>query len=416
MSEMAHPAVPTRAGRPVVATGRRGLWIGGALVLVALNLRLAVTSVPPVLDDIRDATGLSSTGAGLLTMLPILCMGVFAPFAPPLARRLGEDGVLLLSLAGLAVGVVVRADSALAALFVGTFVAGAAIGVMNVMLPVIIKRDFERPGRMMGVYTTALSISAALAAGLTVPVQHAVGDSWPRALAFWTIPAVTAALAWVIVSRAAKDAPARESSLPSTPNPSVWRSPTARLVTAYMGIQSMMFYSLISWVPDILKSAGATSSNAGAMLSIAMFAGLPASLAVPVWVERHDTRSVVCAAAITWLLGLFGLLLSPGSAAPVWMLLIGLGQGASIALALTLIVIRSPNRTFASALSGMAQMAGYLLAAFGPLIIGVVHSISGDWKAPVIVLVGGALVQFVAGIAVSTDRGHAPRVRRAGGT
>jgi CP family cyanate transporter-like MFS transporter len=382
--------------------------VGLALLLLGLNLRLSVASVPPVLDSIRATLGLSATAAGVLTMLPVLCMGAFAPLAPRIGRRVGEDATLLLAVTLLLAGIVLRLAPGNVGLFAGTFVTGIAIAVLNVVLPSVIKREFVRPGKMMALYTTMLTGGAALAAGLTVPLTHWFsGDAWRPAMALWAVPALLAAVAWGAVTARRHGTSGHHPIQMADLGHSPWRSPLAWRITAYMGTQSLLFYAFISWAPDILRDAGIGTAAAGGLLSLALLCGIPASMASPILAERTSRAAPSAGlAALCWMSGLLGLLVAPGTASALWMVLIGLGQGAAIALSLTLIVIRSPNQAFAAGLSGMAQTVGYLLAASGPLLVGVLHTVSGNWHLPIVLLLVGAGISWSLGLLV--DRARAP--------
>jgi CP family cyanate transporter-like MFS transporter len=398
--------------RRSVATATRngvgGYFVGLALLLLGLNLRLSVASVPPVLDQLRQTLGLSATAAGVLTMLPVLCMGAFAPVAPRAARRIGEDATLLAAVALLAGGIAVRLVPSSAGLFAGTLVTGIAIAVLNVVLPAVIKREFVRPGTMMGLYTTMLTGGAALAAGLTVPFTHLFsGASWRPAMALWAVPALLGAVAWgAVMARQPRKGVPLQSQVTGVAH-SPWRSPLAWRITAYMGTQSLLFYAFLSWAPDILRDAGLSTAAAGGLLSVALLCGIPASMSSPIVAERTGRAGPSAGlAALCWIGGLLGLLVAPGTASALWMVLIGLGQGGAIALALTLIVIRSPDRSFAAGLSGMAQTVGYLLAALGPLLVGVLHSTTGDWGLPLLLMLIGAGATWTLGTLV--DRSPNP--------
>ncbi len=406
------PAVASRSTIPERTTGPvRPLLLGGALLLLAMNLRLSISSVPPVLDAIRRTQRISSVGAGVLTMLPVLCMGVFAPLAPRAGRRFGDERVLLAAVLLLAGGILLRLVPGIASLYAGTVVAGLAIALLNVLTPAVVKRDFPRPGRIMGLYSTTLTAGAALAAGLTVPLSHAFaggvgasdsGSGWRAALAIWAVPALLAGLVWARVSRASG---AAVPGAAATRSASPWRSTLAWRVTAYMGVQSFLFYAFISWAPDVLRAAGLSEASAGGLLSLALVCGLPASMLVPVLAERSRRAGPAAVlAAVCWAAGLAGLIWAPGSAAVVWMVLVGVGQGSTLSLALTVIVIRSADRSAAAGLSGMAQTVGYLVAALGPLAVGLLHSATGSWTPPLVLLLVAAALSAVVGLSV--DRGR----------
>jgi CP family cyanate transporter-like MFS transporter len=404
-SRSATPDGPA-AGRGRVRRARAPLAFGAALLLIGLNTRLSLAGIPTVLDDLRADLRLSRTTAGLLTTVPVLCFGLVAPLAPRLARRTGAEAALLGCMVALAAGIALRLAPATGPLFAGTVVAGVAIAVTNVLMPAIIKRDFERPGVMMAVYSTSLSVSAALAAGLTVPLEGALG-SWRWALAAAAVPALVAAIAWLPAVSA------RDGVLVNPP-PAVrlWRSATAWLVTGTFAVQSTLFYITIAWMPDILRDEGMSAGAAGGMLSIAMLLGVPTSMVVPILAGRlDDQRLLLVGATGLWVAGLTGVLVSPDSGAAAWMVLIGLGQGAGISLALMLFVIRTPDGEHAAALSGMAQTVGYAAAAVGPLAIGALHEATHGWHTPMAVMLGacGALLAFGLGAARPGMARAAPR-------
>jgi MFS transporter, CP family, cyanate transporter len=372
-------------------------------VLAGLNLRIAVASVPPVIDEISDDLDLSSAAAGLLTSAPILCFGLLAPVSPLLARRLGAERVLLLALIPLTAGLLLRAESSVTALFAGTLVAGAAIAVANVVVPSIVKGRFaRRAGRLTGFYVAALGAGAALAAGLTVPIERALGAGWEAGLAVWALPAAAAAvLLGLAVARdqgqvTARDGPGDVRALLG--DALAWQ------VTLYFGLQSIVFYIALTWLPSILRDSGFGAGAAGALLALFALGGIPASLAVPILATRmRDQRAIAAGIAALEAFAVVGLLAAPG-AALLWVTLFALGQGGAFSLALTLIVLRAPDSSRAAELSGMAQAIGYSLAAFGPLAAGGLHDWSGGWDAPLVALLLATVPLLAAGVAAGRAR------------
>ncbi|OLT48353.1 MFS transporter [Cellulosimicrobium sp. CUA-896] len=385
----------------VPAQVRRPLALGAvlAIVLAALNLRPAVVAVSPLLGEIRADEGLSGAAAGLLTTLPVLCFGILAPVAPVLARRLGLERVLCASLVLLCVGFAVRLAPTTWALFAGTVVAGCAIAFGNVLLPALVKRDFaDRVGLMTGLYSMSLSGGAALAAGLTIPVADAAGLDWRGALAMWGLLAVAGAVVWA--PRAAHAVAHRPTPFrPGTGLPlarSVWRSPLAWAVTVVMGTQSLSFYATNAWLPEIFVGLGYTAEAGGWLLALGNMVGIAGSFATPVLAGRmRRQRGIGVALVVLVGGGLLGIALAP-AVAPLWVVLVGLGQGGGISLVLTLMALRARDAEQTSELSGMAQSAGYVLAALGPLGVGLAHDASGSWTTPLLLLVGVAAVQGVA--------------------
>jgi MFS transporter, CP family, cyanate transporter len=354
---------------------------------VALNQRPAVVAVAPVLGDLRAETGLSSTLAGLLTTLPVLCFGAFAPAAPRLARRIGLETAVALSLLLLAAGIALRLLTPVALLFAGGVLAGAAIAFANVLLPAYVKREFTKPGLVMGLYAASLNIGAAAGAALTVPVAAALGVGWRTALGLWLALAIAALALWLPVAGTGR---AHRTSDPLPDDSGSWsllRQPLARQVTAYLGLQSVQFYTVAAWLPTLLADSGVPVRGGGLLLGLANLVGAVGALLAPAQAGRMRTqRPLIVAVAAAYTLGLGGLLFSPGTGTLVWVAAFGLAQGGGFALALTLIVLRSPTPLVAARLGGVAQCLGYLLAALGPLVVGALHDLTDGWTWPVILL------------------------------
>ena len=348
------------------------------LVLVALNLRPALSSMAPLLGQVSDSLGLSAAQAGLLTTLPVLCLGLFAPLAPILARRFGTERVVLGILLTLGAGIVLRSYLGEVGLFAGSILAGASIGVIGVLLPGIIKRDFAgHAGTMTGVYTMALCLGAALAAGATVPLSESFGQSWALGLGFWALPALIAAIFWlpqVGKRQGAHNVAYRVRGL--------LRDPLAWQVTLYMGLQSSLSYIVFGWLPSILIGRGLTPTQAGLVMSGSVIVQLLTALTAP-WLATRgkDQRLAIVVVMGMTLAGLFGCLYAPIEGLWGWAIVLGLGQGGTFSLALTMIVLRSRDAHVAASLSGMAQGIGYTVASMGPLAVGVVHEMTGGWSA-----------------------------------
>ena len=358
-----------------------------AVVAVALNQRPAVVAVAPVLGELRADTGLGSAMAGLLTTLPVLCFGAFAPVAPRLARRIGLETAVALSLVLLAAGIALRLLPPLALLYAGSLVAGAAIALANVLLPAYVKREFRRPGAVMGLYSASLNLGAGAGAALTVPLATALGVTWRTALGLWLVLAIAALALWLPVAGTGR-AHRRSGPLPEgTGSWSLLREPLARQVTAYLGLQSVQFYSVVAWLPTLLADAGVPVPEGGLLLGLSNVVGAAGALVAPAQAGRMRTqRPLILVVAGSYLVGLGGLLLSPGSGTLIWVCAFGLAQGSGFALALTLIVLRSATPLVAARLGGVAQCLGYLLAAAGPSLLGGLHDLTGGWSWPVTLL------------------------------
>jgi CP family cyanate transporter-like MFS transporter len=397
----------TKKGSATAAPGRsrpRGLLLVLGIVLLAANLRPALTGVAPLIGQIRADTGISNGAAGLLTTLPLLAFGLLSPVAPRAARRFGMEGMLLASLLVLAAGILLRWVGAVAALFLGTAILGAAIAFGNVLLPGLVKREFpERAGLMTSVYSTSLGISAAFAAGVSFPLAQLDGIGWRGALAVWTVPALLACVAW-LPQLGRKDHPASPSG-PNTPTiKGLWRSSLAWQVTMFMGLQSLAYYVTLAWLPEILQEGGMGAARAGWMLGLSQAVAIVAMFSAPVVAERRPSqRGVVAVAVVLSGAGALGLLVAGSAAATLWVVLLGLGQGASFSLALAFFALRSPDPGHAAALSGMAQSVGYLLAAAGPFLFGVLRDATGAWEVPLALLLAITVCLLIAGLGAARD-------------
>ncbi|MNM36475.1 Inner membrane transport protein YeaN [compost metagenome] len=348
------------------------------LVLVALNLRPALSSMAPVLGQVSEGLGLSASQAGLLTTLPVLCLGLFAPLAPILARRFGSERVILGILVTLALGIAVRSSLGETGVFLGSLMAGASIGIIGVLLPGIVKRDFpQHAGTLTGVYTMALCLGAAMAAGATVPLAQHFEGSWALGLGFWVLPALLAMLVWLPQARQGHGQHKVAYRVRG-----LWRDPLAWQVTLYMGLQSSLAYIVFGWLPSILIGRGLSPTEAGLVLSGSVIVQLISSLSAP-WLATRgkDQRLAIVIVMLVTLAGLFGCLYAPIEGLWGWAILLGLGQGGTFALALTLIVLRSKDAHVAANLSSMAQGVGYTLASMGPFAVGLVHDLTGGWSA-----------------------------------
>lgn len=379
------------------------------MVLLATNLRPAAAAVGPLIDRIKADTGLSAAGAGALTTLPVLCFGALAPLTPVLARRLGERSTAAVALVVLLIGTLVRLVPGLGFLFLGTALAGAAIAVGNVLLPVLVRGNFpERVGLLTSMYTTALVGFAALAAGVSVPVADAFGGGWRPGLAIWAVPAVVALVVWA--PQLARRRPTHvDPGAPVSSARALLRDPVAWSVTLFFALQSAGFYTTLAWLPSAFHSHGMSTSYSGFLLSLALLVGLIPALTVPSLATRsHDQRLLVILFVVLIAAGWLGVILAPTSVPFVWVVLLGLGQNACFPLALTMIVLRGGTLTSTAGLSTLVQTVGYLLAALAPLAIGAIHDISGSWTPALIVLLALLVPQLVMGLEAARNRTVTP--------
>lgn len=392
-------SVPSRT--TVTEKGHRHLVVTLAgVMLVALNLRPALTSVSPVLRRIGDSLSLSSFGQGVLTTLPVLFLGLAAPLAPWAARRLGMERAVLAAVALLAMALILRPYGGVAGLFVGTAVAGGCIGVMGVLLPGIVKRDFpDSTSLLTGVYTAVLCIGASLAAGVTEPLRIAF-DGWRPALAFWLLPAVIAVGLWWL-QLDGKHFPRQQA----TPKKPLYRDALAWQVTFYMGLQSSLAYTVFGWLPTILQDRGMEPVTAGLALSVSIMIQIITAIAAPWAASRmRDQRLMVILAMMLTLTGLAGCIYAPMDGVWLWIVVLGLGQGGTFSMALTLLAVRARDADTAARLSGMAQGVGYTLAASGPLLVGILHDLYQSWRVAGVFLGVIGLGAMIAGLGAGRRR------------
>jgi MFS transporter, CP family, cyanate transporter len=386
------------------------------VVLVAINLRPAAASIGPLIGRIERETGLSSGWASALTTLPVLCFGALAPLAPVLAKRFGVRSSIAGAMVVLAAGIAMRLAPGIAFLFIGTALAGSAIAIGNVLLPVLVRRDFSgRTATVMALYSTALIGFAALAAGVSVPIADAFGGGWKGGLGIWAVPAAVAALVWApwLLRRDRSVAPATGAAAgrehERIPIAALLRKPLAWQVTLFFALQSGGFYATLAWLPSIYESHGASQSHAGLLLSLTMVVGLITAVTVPGLAGRSaDQRPLVIACCALTAGGLAGVLLAPMSAPYLWTVLLGLGQNAAFPLALMLIVTRAGDVSYTQALSTMTQSVGYVLGAFAPLAVGAIHGASHSWTPSLILLLALVVPELVIGLAAARDRVLAP--------
>jgi MFS transporter, CP family, cyanate transporter len=398
---MSEPAV-----RPAPAEARTGrhawaaaLFVAGILAL-AFNLRGAITSLPPVFPELASALHLSSLTVALLAATPVLCFALFSIPAAPLSRRFGEERVLLASLVLLAVGLLVRGAWPEVLLFPGTVVAGAAIALMNVLLPSLVKRRRpDQAGLLIGVYLLSLAAGAILGSLLAVPVYQSSGGSARLTLGLWALPALAAALVWLPQWHF--------RTTPATPGGGrsaghrlvkVSRHLLAWQVMGFMGLQSLIYYSALSWLPILLRDRGAGAEHAGSLLALMNFGNGVTALVAPLLAQRaRDQRWLIAAAVAASAVGLTGVWFAPLSEAAAWTLVFGLGQGAALGLAIYFTAARAPDPVTSASLSAFTQGAGYLVAAAGPLVVGFLHARTGSWTVPVLVLLVVAGGQGIVG-------------------
>ncbi|MDI6910232.1 MFS transporter [Nocardioides sp.] len=372
------------------------------LVLLSFNLRPAAISVGPVLAEVRDAFEMSGATAGLLTSLPVIAFAVFGALAPAAAHRIGIHRVTLLALLAAIAGLVGRVLTHQEGVFLLlSLVALAGMAMANVLLPSLVKLHFpDRIGRVTAIYTTALSIGLTSALVLTVPISAAFGG-WRSGLGAWAILAVLAAMPWLSLI-------AHDRHLETAPRSirfvDVARTPLGVAMALFFGLQSLQAYVIFGWFPQLWRDSGYSATVAGLLAGVVAGMSIPLSLWLPnVLARSEDPRRLMLTVIAAYPVGYLGLMVAPYALAPVWAVVLGVAA-ATFPLILTLIGLRARTPEGTAALSAFTQSTGYLVAAIGPFLIGVVHDASGGWNLPLLILLLLALPLFALATYMSRPR------------
>ncbi|WP_209446159.1 CynX/NimT family MFS transporter [Streptomyces sp. MZ04] len=411
-----HAADGTAEKKPPTRAWATRLVIVG-IILAALNLRPAITSLGSLMEEVRVGLGMSGTLAGLLTSVPPLCFAIFGVMAPRLARRFGPSAVVCAGMAAIATGLAIRP-------FLGGtvgFLAASALALMgiavsNVLMPVIVKRWFpEKVGSMTGLYSMALALGTSTAAAVTVPMTDALGGNWRTGLAVWAVLAVVAVVPWVPLVRdrgAGSPASAVAASAGHVPaavrredaDLRITRSRTAWALACFFGLQATAAYITMGWMPQIFRDAGVPAGEAGVLLAVTMAMGVPLAFVIPRVATRLPHQGpVVMVLGACGLAGYAGLYLAPAGGAWVWALLLGVSN-CSFPLALTMVGMRAKSGAGVAKLSAFAQSTGYLISIPGPILVGVLYQHSGGWELPIVLMAALMVPQIVVGVLAGRNR------------
>jgi CP family cyanate transporter-like MFS transporter len=403
--------MPERPNLPLWA-GRTAALLG--ILLVALNLRTAVAALSPIISQISVDIPLSPVVIGIIGAAPPVTFAVSGLITPWITRKLTLEGAAVVAVLFLAVGHVARSLSFNAAsLLIATLLTFIGVGIGNVLLPPLVKRYFpDRVGLVTTMYAALIAVSTALPALAAVPVATAFG--WRASLGLWFVVALTALAPWIVVVLRQRRAAAQSSTGPDADDvvdsepaleARLWRSPIAWAVMITFTVSSVNVYAAFAWLPSLLVStAGVSAGGAGALLSLYAFMGFPASLLVPWLASRLRSVSVLIYAAVgCFVVGYLGLIFAPAAAPVVWIVFAGLGPSL---FPLALVLINSRTRTHAGsvALSGFVQGIGYIIAAAGPLVFGLLHQTTGEWRAPLVFLLILSVAAIIPAIVLARPR------------
>ncbi|MFF4830899.1 CynX/NimT family MFS transporter [Streptomyces sp. NPDC001315] len=378
------------------------------IVLSALNLRPAITSLGALLEEVRDGLGMSGSLAGVLTSVPPLCFAVFGAMAPRLARRFGPGAVVCAGMAAITAGLLIRPYAGSTAGFLtASALALMGIAVSNVLMPVIVKRWFpDRVGPMTGLYSMALALGTSAAAAVTVPMTEMLGGSWQTGLAVWAGLAAAAVLPWIPLVRdrgpAATQEPARGEAQQAALR--ITRSRTAWALAVFFGLQATAAYITMGWMAQIFRDAGVPAGTAGLLLAVTMVMGVPLAFVIPRLATRLPHQGpIVLALGACGLAGYAGLYFAPAGGAWAWAVLLGVSNCA-FPLALTMVGMRARTGAGVVQLSAFAQSTGYLISIPGPLLVGVLYQHSGGWGLPIALMAALMVPQMVVGLMAGRDR------------
>ncbi|MCH9691522.1 MAG: MFS transporter [Gammaproteobacteria bacterium] len=383
------------------------------ILLIAINLRGPLTGIGPVLIFIRQDLQLSPTQAGMITTLPLLVFAFFSPIISTVTKRMGLEALLMLALVLLAVGISIRSFGSTAALFAGTLLIGVAIATGNVLLPALLKRDLpQHIATMTAMYVLAMGVGSTLSASLAVPInewshtlQLTALPGWAFALLSNLFLCVLAILLWLPQLKKRRAAPTQMGEAETASHRYLWRTPAAWYMTLYLGLNSFIMYVMVSWLPAIVMDKGFNQHDAGLIQGLSQLGtALPALILIPAMARINDKRLLATSLPALATFSIIGLFFAP-QYAKVWALLFGFGAAGGFIIALSLIGLRTHNVHQAAALSGICQCIGYLFAASGPTVIGLIHQVTSAWTIPLIVcIVFCAVLTAVAPFAANKEK------------
>jgi MFS transporter, CP family, cyanate transporter len=391
--------VTSEPARGKIVTGATAPLLVG-LLLVALNLRPAISSVPPLLETIRQDLGLGRTFLGLLTTIPVLCMSIFALAAPKISGRIGAERAVLWSVILIGVAVAGRlAAGQPGVLFGTTLVAGVGIAVAQSLLPAVVKGWFpDSAAFVTGLYTVGITGGLALAALTTVPIERTLGGFWPGALAAWSLFAAVAVVFWLLLTARARSVSRPEVAYERARLP--WRSGRAWSVALFFGAESCLFFSSLTWLAPLYIDRGLDEGHTGLLLAVFALVRVPSAFVFPALADRSGDRRPWLALTLT--LATFGFcaaglvpLVTPW--APwAWVVVLGLGVGGLFPLALTLPLDYSADADEAGRLTAMTFFVGYIVAAVGPVAVGALRDATGGYAVPFVALAALSVAMLVS--------------------
>lgn len=359
------------------------------IIFISFNLRAPITAVGSLAEMIQGQYNLSGGAVGFITTLPLIAFAIVSPFVSKFSQKLGFGKTMAYGLILIMAGELIRSYTNSLGLFLGTALLGVGIAIGNVLIPSIIKMKFpDRVGFMTSIYTSSMCIFAAVGAGVSIPLAKGLELGWKNALASWFVLTIVTFIIWIPQLKGQQNTVATSNISTEHKSVSIWKSPTAYWVTLFMGTQSLIFYSLVAWLPTIIISKGMSDSFSGTMALTFQLAAIPATLIIPMLCDKFkNQRYLVMVTCLFYLTGMTTLFFAASQTVILFaVLFMALGMGGSISLSIAFISLRSPNAKRASELSGMSQSAGYLLAAVGPILMGSIYDSLQTWSVPIIII------------------------------
>lgn len=373
-----------------------------AIIFIATNLRAPITAVGPLVGMITEELSLTGAQAGLITTLPLVAFALVSPLAPKMARKFGTEKTIFTALLLIILGLGIRYIPTMATLFLGTIILGCGIAVGNVLIPSIVKKEFQgNSGLVTGIYSVSMNLTGAIASGVSIPLTQRLGWSWNQALSLWVIFALIALIGWLPQM---KNKQSVTTIAETEPKSSVWQSQLAWSVSLFMGIQSFIFYVLVAWLPQMLVSQGIPSSKSGGMLSLLQLTLLPTTFVIPIIAEKTaNQRSLVSLSFVLFFLGIGGLMFSQPLIITMAIIFIGIAGGIAFSLSMMFFNLRTSTAKGAADLSGMAQSVGYVLAAVGPFLFGLLHDLTNNWQSSLILLLVMTVILLFVGLKAGSE-------------
>ncbi|WP_158209258.1 CynX/NimT family MFS transporter [Myroides phaeus] len=375
------------------------------VIFIASNLRAPLTSVGPVVAEISKALSLSNTAAGLITTIPLMAFALLSGVVPKVSRKYGMELVLLGSIILLTIGLIIRPLGSIVSLFLGAALVGTAITVGNVLMPAFIKNNFSnKVGTMMGVYSVAMNLTAALAAGFSISLGRITNFGWKGSIGIWLVLSLVTIVVWIPQLKKKQeetvkgDFPIEENTV------NLYKSGLAWAVTVFMGVQSLLFYCLAAWLPKVAQTWGMSIEDSGWILSYVQFAQLPMTFAGAIIASKMNNQKLLSLiVGLLFIVGIGGILIFKTDYIVLWCVLIGAGSGLAFSLSMLFFVLRTRSTVQSAELSGMAQAFGYLIAACGPPLFGAFYDFSGSWTSSFIFLLVMSVTLLISGIIAGKD-------------